>query len=142
LGAEVTRTEQSLQFAKDLRARQRTDLDQATAAQVEAEAVLARDQTQADELATSLAQLEPEFEAAREVEAAAQGRLEEAEGLLATWQQGWETFTRQSADANQKAMVERARIEQLDNRLRRLLQQQERVEGERDTLGGVSLEEQ
>ena len=142
LGAEVTRTEQSLQFAKDLRARQRTDLDQATAAQVEAETVLARDQMQADELSTSLAQLEPEFVAAREVEATAQGRLEEAESLLATWQQGWETFTRQTADANQKAMVERARIEQLDNRLRRLLQQQERVEGERDLLGGVSLEEQ
>ncbi len=142
LGAEVTRTEQSLQFARDLRSRQQKDLEQATQAQGEAEAVLTRDQSQIDQLSAALAELEPGLVAARGVESEAQRALEEAENLLATWQQGWEGFTREAAAANQKAMVERARIEQLDNRLRRLIQQQEKVDAERSALGGVSLQEQ
>jgi chromosome segregation protein len=141
-GAEVTRTEQSLQFARDLRARQRTDLEQATQAQAEAEAVLARDQGQVDGLTSALAELEPGLLVAREAEAAAHQMLEQSEGGLATWQQGWETYTRDVSGANQRAMVERARIEQLDNSMRRLLQQQDKVQVERDTLGGTSMDEQ
>jgi chromosome segregation protein len=53
------------------------------------------------------------------------------------WQQRWEAFTRDGSDANQRAMVERARIEQLDGRLRQSLQRQERVHTERDTLASL-----
>ena len=55
---------------------------------------------------------------------AAEGALNEelgdAEQALADWQQRWEAFNREQGAAHQTTQVERARIEQLENQLRRL----------------------
>jgi chromosome segregation protein len=57
IGADVTRTEQSLQHARDMRARQRADLEQSCAALAAAQGLLGRVQSQIDELARALAEL-------------------------------------------------------------------------------------
>ena len=64
-------------------------------------------------------------------------RSRTAEQAMSAWQQRWEAFTREGNEAGQKAMVERARIEHLDSRLRRTLVQQEKVQVERDALAAL-----
>ena len=134
-GAEAARCEQAIQHARELRSRQRGDLEQAGEAQREAAALLARDQQEAAALTAALAALEPGLAAARSQEAAAAAALEAAEHGMQDWQQRWEAFTAEASDASQKSMVERARLEQLDGRLHRSLQQQERVGSEREQHG-------
>ncbi|MBS0373495.1 MAG: chromosome segregation protein SMC [Proteobacteria bacterium] len=134
IGSDAARIEQAIQHARELRARQRADLEQAEASQAEAAQLLGRDERELANLQQALAALEPGHAAAREREAAAAAALGAAEQSMTGWQQRWEAFTREGSEAGQKAMVERARIEHLDSQLRRTLAQQEKVQVERDQL--------
>jgi chromosome segregation protein len=142
VGADVSRTEQGIQHARELRTRQKQDLDQSESGLGEARSLLERDQSQIDTLAQALAELEPALEDARAREQGSHDALEAAEHAMTDWQHGWEGFTREANEAAQKAMVERARIEQLESRLRRSLQQQERTHAERDALAAHDVEQQ
>jgi chromosome segregation protein len=138
-GAEAARCEQAITHAKELRTRQRADLEAAVTAHQEASTLHTRDAAEHETLSQALSALEPELATARAAEMAARSALSAAEEAMQGFQQRWEGFTREGADANQKAMVERARIEQLDGRLRRSLQQQERVHTERDNLASQDV---
>jgi chromosome segregation protein len=133
-GADATRTEQSLLHMRELRQRQRGDLERVMLDHRESQAVVGRDEGQLRELAASVARAEPELNAARAAEAAARAALAEAESTMADWQQRWETFSRESADASQSTLVEKARIEQIEAGLARLLAQRERLMQERSQL--------
>ncbi len=135
-GADATRTEQSLQHARELKQRQRTDLDRVMAEHAESSALVARDGEQLAELARYLAQADPELDAARSRETSAREALAVAEGGMAEWQQHWEEFNRDSAEATRLAQVEQARIEQIEAGLQRLDAQRERLSGERAQLEG------
>jgi len=140
IGAEATRLEQAISYARELRARQRTDLEQSESALAEASGLLGRDEAELARLTGELATRDPALAAARARETEARSALESQEGAMQAWQQQWEAFTREGNEASQKAMVERARIEQLDSRLRQSLQAAERVETERQTLAAVDAE--
>ncbi len=133
-GADATRTEQALQHSRDLRQRQRSDLERVTQEHRESQALAGRDQEQLGELAASLARSEPELHAARETENAARMALAESESAMADWQQHWEVFSRESSDAVQQTLVERTRIEQIETGLARLLAQHGRLVPERTQL--------
>ncbi len=133
-GAEATRTEQSLQHSRELRQRQRADLERLAQGLGESQALLGRDEQQLLELQATLAQVQPEFETARAAETAARDILNSAEASAADWQQRWEQFSRGCGESSQKTLVERARIEQLETRLVRLVAQRERIEQERKHL--------
>jgi chromosome segregation protein len=133
-GAEASRVEQSLQHAREMRQRQRTDLEGLGKALVESNALLARDQLQVDELTASLANAEPELESARTVEQASYRVLQETEAAMQSWLQGWEEFSVAAAEASRKTMVERTRIEQLELRLARQLAHRDRLEADRKVL--------
>ncbi len=135
-GADATRTEQSLQHARELKQRQRTDLDRVKVEHAESSALVARDGEQLAELARYLAQADPELDAARSRETSAREALAVAEGAMAEWQQHWEEFNRDSAEATRLAQVEQARIEQIEAGLQRLNAQRERLSGERAQLEG------
>ncbi len=136
-GAEAARCEQAIQHARELRARQRADLEQAESGHAQASTLLGRDEAEFTTLTEALAALEPSLVEARARQTTCAETQSAAEQAMQAWQQRWEGFTREGNEASQKAMVERARIEQLDGRLRRSLQQQERVHTERDTLVGT-----
>ena len=136
-GAEAARCEQGIQHARELRSRQRSDLELAESGHGEASTLLARDESEHATLTQALAALEPGLHEARGREQSASDAQQAAEQAMHLWQHRWEAFTREGSDASQKAMVERARIEQLDGRLHRSLQQQERVQAERDTLAAT-----
>jgi chromosome segregation protein len=137
VGAEAARCEQSIQHARELRTRQRADLEQAEANHADAARLMSRDEQELGSLTAALAALEPELAQARAREASAAQALEAAEQAMHAWQRRWEAFTTEGSEAGQKAMVERARIEHLDSRLRRSLEQQQKVAVERDGLGAL-----
>jgi chromosome segregation protein len=137
-GADVTRIEQSIQYARELRQRQRSDLEQVEAQVTDLNGVLQRDRGQLDSLAADLASMVPGLDAAHERERAASTSLESSEQALAAWQTTWDTHAQSVAHGQRETQVERARIEQLESQQRRLLQQQERLQGERTTLAELT----
>ena len=134
VGADITRTEQQIQFTRETRDRQKGDLAQVRVGLAELAAHVERDTAQIGELRSELARLAPEVEQAAERERTATQQLEFAEAALSAWQQSWEAFNRELGAAGQTTQVERARIEQLENQLRRLMSQSDRLTVEREAL--------
>jgi chromosome segregation protein len=134
VGAEISRLEQSLEHTRELRERQRTDLEQTEAALGELTAHVARDEAQLAALRAELARLTPASIAAQEAEREALATLEAAEHAVHDCQERWEEHSRAAGSAAQSAQVELARIEQLDNQLRRLAGQGERLGAEQQVL--------
>lgn len=142
IGAEISRLEQNVQHARTLRERQKTDLAQAHATLSDLAAHIERDERQLADLREEIARLAPEIEGVQLAESAAAEAREAAERELQDWQQRWEQFNRALGSANQTTQVERARIEQLENQLRRLSAQADRLAVERDALAAQDSSEQ
>ncbi len=130
-GAEVTRIEQSIEYARELRQRQRSDLEQVDSQAAELNAVVERDRSQIESLSQELTTMVPGLDAAHEAERIATHALQSCEHALTEWQQSWDSHAQAVAHGQRETQVERARIEQLESQQRRLLQQQERQETER-----------
>ncbi|MGE0115291.1 MAG: chromosome segregation protein SMC [Steroidobacteraceae bacterium] len=141
LSAEVSRLEQAIQHARELRQRQRNELEQTERGVSDLSAHFERDQQQIEQLKQEIEQLEPTLEAAREREHAAAEALEQADQAMQDWQEDWNEFNAQARDASEKAQVERARIEQLENQLRRVTAQRERTLAEIDNLSVDEFEQ-
>jgi chromosome segregation protein len=142
IGADISRTEQAIAHARDLRQRQTADLAQAKQGTLEIKLHLDRDQGQIDELQSALEQLQPDLDRVREREQASNGALEQAEEAMQLWQEAWDGFNRDARAASEKTQVEHARIEQLENQLRRLESQRERTQVEIESLESSDLEAQ
>jgi chromosome segregation protein len=137
-GAGVTRIEQNIQHLRELRERQRADLDLAERQAQETAEAIARDRAEIDALSLELAGLVPQLDDAHEVEAASRLALDQAEQALAAWQLTSDSHAQAVAQGQGATQVERARIEQLDNQQRRLLLQQERQQAERESLAAAA----
>src|SRR5262249_61818226 len=101
-----------------------------------------RDEHQLAGLRTEIAHLTPELEQVQHAEQICAESLEAAERQLQDWQQRWEEFNRALGSADQTTQVERARIEQLENQLRRHTAQADRLALERDALSAQDASEQ
>jgi chromosome segregation protein len=133
-GSEVTRIEQSIQHARELRQRQASDLDQSQVQVLDLQGVIQRDLGSLDALTAELATMIPGLDAAHGQERGTSELLVRCEQALAAWQQAWDEHAQAVGRGQRETQVERARIEQLENQQRRLLQQQERQEAERLNL--------
>ena len=133
-GAEVARAEQQLAHARELRERQRKDLSQAREMQADVAGQLSRDESLIQQLRSEIGHMGPSAEQAQQAEAARNAALEEADAGLRAWQEEWETFNRDRGGTYQTTQVERTRIEQLDDQLRRLAAHADRLAVERDQL--------
>src|SRR5437773_4515220 len=134
VGADISRLEQSIEHTRELRERQRADLGQAQVTLGELAAHTARDEGELAAVRAEIARLAPEREAAQQAEQRTGAALEASEQALQEWQQRWEEHTRAASGAQQTTEVERTRIEQLENQLRQLCAQAERLAGEQHTL--------
>jgi chromosome segregation protein len=134
IGAEISRLEQTIQHTRELRERQRSDLAQAHSTLADLASHIERDERQLTELREEIERLAPELAGAQLAESAVAEALEAAERQLQDWQQRWEEFNRALGSADQTTQVERARIEQLENQLRRHTAQADRLALERDAL--------
>mgnify|MGYP001463820608 CR=1 FL=1 len=142
VGAEISRTEQTIHHAREMRERQRADLAQARATQDELAHHIERDEQELAALREEIEQVAPELERAQLAERSTAEELESAEQALQDWQRRWEDFNRALGAATQTTQVERARIEQLENQLRRLTAQADRLAVERETLAAQEANEQ
>jgi chromosome segregation protein len=142
IGAEISRLEQSIQHTRELRERQRADLAQAHSTLSDLGSHIERDERQLAGLREEIARLTPELEQVQLAERTAGEALEAAERELQEWQQRWEEFNRALGSADQTTQVERARIEQLENQLRRHTAQADRLALERDALAAQDSSEQ
>src|SRR5215469_4404588 len=141
IGAEISRLEQTIQHTRELRERQRADLAKTRATLSELGAHIERDERQLAELAEEIMRTAPELERAQSAETAAAEGLETAERELAAWQERWEQLNQALGAADRTTQVERARIEQLENQLRRLKGQVERLTLEREALAAQESSE-
>src|SRR5580658_1501925 len=133
-GGEVTRIEQGIQFTRELRQRQRSDLEQAEVQVADLTQVLHRDRGQLEALSEELATMVPGLDRAHGEESRTSQELQNCEQALAEWQLAWDAHAQAVGLGQQETGVERARIEQLESQQRHLLLQQERQESERSAL--------
>ncbi len=138
-GAEASRVEQALQHARELRQRQRMDLEGIESTLIESNALLKRDQEQVDALVSALEAAEPELDRARSVETASHEAFRQAEDAMADWRDRWERFSLRASEASRKTLVERTRVEQLELRLSRLVAQRDRLDADQEALVGSDL---
>ena len=133
-GAEVTRIEQGIEYARELRLRQRADIEQIDAQTAELDRVVQLDRVQLESLSMELSTMVPGLDEAHDRERVASQALERCEQALTSWQFTWDNHAQAVALGQRETQVERARIEQLESQQRRLLQQQERQESEREAF--------
>jgi chromosome segregation protein len=133
-GAEVTRIEQGIEYSRELRLRQRADLEQNDAQTGELDRVVQLDRVQLEALSMELSTMVPGLDEAHDRERVASQALERCEQALTSWQFSWDNHAQAVALGQRETQVERARIEQLESQQRRLLQQQERQESERESF--------
>jgi chromosome segregation protein len=133
-GGEVTRIEQGIQFTREMRQRQRADLEQAEAQVADLGQVLQRDRVQLEALSVELSTMVPGLDDAHVKEHDASRMLENCEQALAAWQLTSDEHSRAVSAAQAETGAERARIEQLESQQRHLLLQRERQESERAAL--------
>ncbi|MEJ0087803.1 MAG: chromosome segregation protein SMC [Pseudomonadota bacterium] len=134
IGAEISRTESSIAHTRELREQQRNELAQARATLAELNSHIDRDEREIAQLRSEIEKLTPDLAQAQSAEGTLTEALGTAEQQLADWQQRWEGFNREQGAAHQTTQVERARIEQLENQLRRLASQADRLAVEREAL--------
>ena len=142
IGAEITRTQQSLQHTREMRERQRTDLAKAREQLAELATLIERDEQQVAALRAEIATLQPQAAEAARLEQVVVATQTQSEQELAQWQQRWDEFMRALATANQTTQVERTRIEQLESQLARLAVRSERLSIEREQLATQEPAEQ
>jgi chromosome segregation protein len=143
-GSDVTRIEQSIGHARELRQRQASDLAQSQTQVQDLTGEIQRDLVSLESLSAELATMIPNLDAAHAEERSASELLTRSEQALGQWQHRSDEHSQSVARGQRETQVERARIEQLENQQRRLLLQQERQEAERLVLvqvqPAVSLE--
>ncbi|MDH5227431.1 MAG: chromosome segregation protein SMC, partial [Gammaproteobacteria bacterium] len=139
VGADISRTEQAIDHAREIRARQKQELDQIAQGMQDADLHRVRDRQLATELEAALAEMGPGLEQARAAEQATAAELAAAEGAMSSWQENWESFNQSLRQASSAAGAERARLEVMENQLRSLLSQRDRATQEHGTLSAADV---
>jgi chromosome segregation protein len=127
-GSEIARLEQSIEHAKELRERQRQDLDQARQGAQEIANHIDKDQSEIAQLEVSLNELVPGLQQAREAERLSVESLQRAEQALADWQTRWDEYTLKSNEVQQTRNIEQSRAEQIESRIQSLSERRRKLE--------------
>ena len=127
-GAEIARLEQSIEHARELRERQREDLEQAVVGAQEIAEHINKDQSEIQQLELSLNELVPGLEQAKERQQSSQNSLLAAETALVEWQEKWQAFTEEANSLEQTRNVEQTRVDQLESRLKSLGERRKKIE--------------
>jgi chromosome segregation protein len=117
VGADISRLEQSIEHAGELRERQQKDLEQAIGGAKEISDHITQDRTEIEQLELTLSELVPGLEQARQSEKSSAASLQNAEDALADWQEQWDEHSTQYNAALQQQGVESTRSEQIESRL-------------------------
>ena len=139
VGADISRLEQTIEHTRELRERQRADLAQAHTTLTDLASHIDRDEQQLAAVRAEIAAAAPaSWRPRSRPKRAPAAHLESSEAALQEWQQRWEGAHPRLGAAEQTAQVERARIEQLENQVRRLGAQAERLAEEHEALSAAA----
>jgi chromosome segregation protein len=139
-GSEISRLEQGIQHAKELRQRQQEQLHQTEESVNEIQSHIKRDQEQIAVFAEEIAELEPQQAASQSKLQASRSELNTAEEKMQTWMREWEELNAASSEAQKTTHVERTRIEHLETQMSTDLNQRDKIRSERQTFSLDSFE--
>ncbi len=139
-GSDINRIEEAVKYNQQRVAQLELDLDTVSTRDGEARRQLEMDDTRINEYEETLATLSPQLDEARDGDESQRSALGEVETEVQAWQSGWDEFSSQSAQAEQAAQVQAARIDHVENLLQRLRgrMQQLQMEAAADTESEVT----
>ena len=135
VGSEIARLEQTIQHARELQQRQKSDFQETETALQDLEKHMGLDKAQVEELTRALAEVEPALAVAQKEEDGAIAEMTEADSAVADWQKQFEQHHLQSTDSNRESDRARAEIEVLDQRL---LQASQRIKALELEAGSIN----
>ncbi len=128
VGGEIARLEQSIEHARELRERQKRDLEQAVEGAKEIADHIDQDQTEIEQLELTLSELVPGLEQARQSERASSASLQRADDALAEWQKQWDAHALHHNEAMQQQNIEQTRAEQIESRLQSFAERRRKID--------------
>jgi len=137
---KINRIEQKIQNIEERREQLQEDLEQLDTSQTENQRTLASDEQQVANLTTDIVETETDLAEKLEAEKFAEHALHEAEDNLREWQYTWDDFNQRSAVPTQTAQVERARMQNLEQRLEQSKQRLLRLDEEGKDIDIKALE--
>jgi chromosome segregation protein len=138
--AKISQLEQSIQHAKERHEQLLVDLEQLENRRHEAQGNLNSDEQQAASLATEIEIADSELCRNEEDEMLAEQALRDAEEQFQELQIAFDKFNQRAAEPSQRAQVERARMESLEQRLEENKQRLVRLHDESNGLDVKDLE--
>lgn len=141
VGSEIARAEQAIQFANESRGRREAELVRLDQELAEVGHHLERDQDRLAELAAALASDEPLLTEAQSELSAAIEAVMTTEDQLRAWETEWDSFNREANRPSEQALVERTRINHLEQRLGRDRERLRRIEDEVRRLDAAAVEQ-
>lgn len=142
LGAEIARAEQIIKNQQDRDRQLSSDLSETQTAWQEAEHSLSTDSNKLRLYREELTGIEPELALAREAEELSTEDLLNAEESMHEWQLRWDEFNQRAAAAQQRAEVQKSRIQHFEQVLQRLQERLEKLASEGGDLSAAPLEEE
>ena len=141
LGADISRSEQSIQHNKETLQRQQFELKQLEQTWNEAKQLIAQDKQKIQQLTESIEDDTPQYERLLGEQKDSAEILATAEQAMATWQNDWDSYNKRNAEPLQIAQVERSRSEQIERQMQQLQQRTEKQQHSLENLGGGDLGE-
>ncbi|MAT52117.1 MAG: chromosome segregation protein SMC [Porticoccaceae bacterium] len=138
IGAEVARTEQSIEHVRQRARELRQDIEQTERNYAESEKHLRDDRERAQGWVSELEEIVPTLEGLRVEEEQSAAVLREAEEVMTHWQTRWDEFNHRAAQPQRESEVQQSRIQHLEQVLRRLAERLERLDAERRELASSS----
>jgi len=139
LGADVSRTEQTIQHNRETRQRQQGELNDLEKGWVEVNQHITQDQKKIRELTEAIIGDTPDYERLLGEQKDAAAVLAKAEQAMSDWQSHWDDYNRRHAEPMQVAQVERSRIEQFDHHMQQLKKRGEQKKQALQTMGDGNL---
>ena len=134
VGADIARLEESIQYTKNARSQQKTDLEQVENAWQEAQDHSTQDQSRLAELQQLLEKELPEFETMQARESDMSSHLENAEKSMQDWQQEWDDFNHKATEPAQVAQIERTKINHIEQQEQQFQRRLAKIQEEHSRL--------
>ncbi len=140
VGSDIARLEEGIQYARETRQRNESELQRAQQSLEEARRHSSTDQEKLETLAEMLLNDQPELEAAKQITEETLDRRQVAEASMQSWQSEWDQFNARAAQPAQTAQVNRSLINQLERQEGQHRRRLEKLEEERSRLSDIQLQ--
>ena len=140
LGANISRTEQTIQHNRETQRRRQLEYKQLEQAWHQVNQLIAQDREKIDCLTKSIEADTPICQRLLDDQREAAQVLSRAEQAIADWQNDWQDYNRRNAEPVQTAKVERSRIDQFDRLIKQLEQRTAAQNDALDKLDNADLD--